>query len=145
MIDIKGKTILVTGAARGIGKLMTIELSKYGVNLILVSRDKAHTAEVEEIVRSNGSTAVSFGCDLGSREDVEKLIKDLSSYSIDIIYNNAGDLQTGRFRYNMGRLRKVIPRKHHRTNDDLLFNPSFNAREGVRKDRQYNIRNLQRA
>lgn len=90
MIDIKGKTILVTGAARGIGKLMTIELSKHDVNLILVSRDKAHTADVEDIIRSNGSTAVSFGCDLGSREEVEQLIKDLSSYSIDIIFNNAG-------------------------------------------------------
>ena len=90
MLDIQGKTILVTGAARGIGRLMSIRLSEFKVNLILVSRDKSHTSDVEEIARKNGSTAVSFGCDLGSKDDVEKLIKELSEYDIYIVFNNAG-------------------------------------------------------
>lgn len=90
MIDLKGKTVLVTGAGRGLGRLMALELINHGVNLILVSRDKSHTEDIEKKALEAGLNAVSIGCDLGIKEDVEALISELDKYDIDIVYNNAG-------------------------------------------------------
>lgn len=90
MIDLKGRTVLVTGAGRGLGRLMALELIGYGADLILVSRDKSHTADIEKIAADHGLKAVSFGCDLGIKEEVEELLDKLSSYDIDIVCNNAG-------------------------------------------------------
>ena len=90
MLDLKNRWVLVTGAGRGIGRLMADTLIGYGVNLILVSRDKSHTEDIENKAIAAGSLAVSFGCDLGVREDVEKLISELLKYDIDVVLNNAG-------------------------------------------------------
>jgi short-subunit dehydrogenase len=82
--------VLVTGAGRGIGRLMVEKLVECGANLILVSRDKSHTEDIEKKAKEAGLQAVSFGCDLGVREEVEKLISELLKYDIDVVLNNAG-------------------------------------------------------
>lgn len=90
MLDIKGKRVLVTGAGRGIGRLLAEKLIELGADLILVSRDPSHTADIEAKAVAAGLDAVSFGCDLGDKASVEKLIEKLSAYDIDIVLNNAG-------------------------------------------------------
>lgn len=90
MIDLKNKWVLVTGASRGLGRLLAEELSKTGCNMILQSKDKTNTSDIEEMVRSNGGEAVSFSCNLSKKEDVLAFIDALDSYDIDIVYNNAG-------------------------------------------------------
>jgi len=90
MIDVSGRWVLVTGSARGIGRLLALELAKHGANLILHSRDTAHTADLEKQIKSAGNKCVSVSCDLADSEDVQKMMKRLESYDIDIVYNNAG-------------------------------------------------------
>lgn len=90
MLDLKNRWVLVTGAGRGIGRLMAEKLIGCGANLILVSRDKSHTEDIEKKAKGAGLQAVSFGCDLGVREEVEKLISELLEYDIDVVLNNAG-------------------------------------------------------
>ena len=90
MLDLKNRWVLVTGAGRGIGRLMAEKLIGYGANLILVSRDKSHTEDIETKAKEAGLQAVSLGCDLGVREEVEKLISELLKYDIDVVLNNAG-------------------------------------------------------
>ena len=90
MLDLKNRWVLVTGAGRGIGRLMAEKLIGCGANLILVSRDKSHTEDIEKKAKGAGLQAVSFGCDLGVREEVEKLISELLKYDIDVVLNNAG-------------------------------------------------------
>ncbi len=90
MLDLNNRWVLVTGAGRGIGRLMAEKLIGYGANLILVSRDKSHTEDIEKKAKEAGLQAVSFGCDLGVREEVEKLISELIKYDIDVVLNNAG-------------------------------------------------------
>ena len=90
MLDLNNRWVLVTGAGRGIGRLMAEKLVECGANLILVSRDKSHTEDIEKKAKEAGLQAVSFGCDLGVREEVEKLISELLKYDIDVVLNNAG-------------------------------------------------------
>ncbi|SMC45315.1 Short-chain dehydrogenase [Oscillospiraceae bacterium] len=90
MLDLKNRWVLVTGAGRGIGRLMAEKLIGCGANLILVSRDKSHTEDIEKKAKGAGLQVVSFGCDLGVREEVKKLISELLKYDIDVVLNNAG-------------------------------------------------------
>ncbi len=90
MIDIRNRWILVTGASRGLGRLIAVELADKGCNLILQSRNKDNTSDIEDKVRRNGGKAVSLSCDLGIKKDLQEFIKELEKYDIDIVYNNAG-------------------------------------------------------
>ena len=89
-MDIKNRLVLVTGAGRGIGRLMAEKLIELQADLILVSRDASHTKDIEEKAVAAGLKAVSFGADLGDRKSVEELISKLEQYDIDIVFNNAG-------------------------------------------------------
>ncbi|MCQ2504672.1 MAG: SDR family oxidoreductase [Saccharofermentans sp.] len=90
MLDLKDKWVVVTGAGRGIGRLSALKLIESGANLILVSRDKSHTEDIEMLAVKEGLKAVSIGCDLGVKEEVEALIEELLTYDIDVVLNNAG-------------------------------------------------------
>ena len=63
MYDVKGRWALITGAARGIGYLSAKFMAEQGCNLILHSRDLAHTEKVLAEVRSRGvaAEAVALG------------------------------------------------------------------------------------
>ena len=87
---LSNKTVLVTGAGRGIGRLMALKLIELEAELILVSRDPSHTRDIEDKAKEKGLKAVSLGCDLGEKKSVEKLIAELDKYDIDIVFNNAG-------------------------------------------------------
>ena len=52
MLDLSGKWVLVTGAARGIGRLAALKMADCGCNLILHSRDVSHTASLEEELKA---------------------------------------------------------------------------------------------
>lgn len=91
MLDIKGKFALVTGASRGIGRLAAEALAAQGCNLILLSRNTAHTAELAETLRKN-VTVFEIACELSDPASVEAAIRTIDAYNVpvDIILNNAG-------------------------------------------------------
>jgi NAD(P)-dependent dehydrogenase (short-subunit alcohol dehydrogenase family) len=89
-IDLKGKWALVTGSSRGIGVQVARALAQQGCNLVLHSRDKAGTANLE---RELGSQArvVSLAAELGDQSQVDRLAQEAlqASGGIDVLYNNA--------------------------------------------------------
>jgi 3-oxoacyl-[acyl-carrier protein] reductase len=65
MMNIQGKTALVTGASRGIGRAIALELAQQGVKrLVLVARDEARLAEVATEIEALGGEATILALDL---------------------------------------------------------------------------------
>ncbi len=91
-MDLKGKTALVTGSARGIGKAIAEKLASAGAKVIIsdVLEDMAEATARE--FRDKGYEAIAIRTDVTSAPDVEKTVQDILARfgSLDILVNNAG-------------------------------------------------------
>jgi 3-oxoacyl-[acyl-carrier protein] reductase len=92
-LSLDGRVALVTGASRGIGKAIAIELSKRGASVginYIYSKDSAD--EIVELIKNDGGTAFSTQADVSdfaqSNQLVKKTIEELGG--LDILVNNAG-------------------------------------------------------
>jgi len=93
LFSLKGKTALVTGGARGIGRFIATGLAEAGADLILASRKmKNLEAAAKEISEAFGVKAYPIACDLARAEDIENLVRAATEKCprIDILVNNAG-------------------------------------------------------
>ncbi|WP_430928742.1 SDR family NAD(P)-dependent oxidoreductase [Polaribacter marinivivus] len=93
--SLEGKTALVTGCKRGIGKAMAIGLAEAGANIIGVSASlELENSDVEKEVKSRGKDFKAFQCDFSDRKSLYKFIADVKSDfpQIDILINNAGTI-----------------------------------------------------
>ncbi|MGD6775405.1 MULTISPECIES: 3-oxoacyl-[acyl-carrier-protein] reductase [Bacillaceae] len=90
---LKGKTAVVTGASRGIGRAVALELAEQGANVVVnYSGSEAKAHEVVEAIKEMGSEAIAVRCNVGNMEDVQAMMKEaLTQFgTIDILVNNAG-------------------------------------------------------
>ena len=88
-----GKTALVTGCKRGIGKAMAIGLAEAGANIIGVSATlELKGSEVEKEVLSVGRSFYPYSCDFSDRKMLYKFIEEVKKdhQQVDILVNNAG-------------------------------------------------------
>ena len=90
---LKGKTAVITGASRGIGKAVAIRLGKAGANLVLSYR--SNDAAMDELIESlekDGIKAVKVKGDVSNSDDAKDLMKVAKETygSLDILVNNAG-------------------------------------------------------
>jgi NADP-dependent 3-hydroxy acid dehydrogenase YdfG len=86
------KSIVITGASRGIGKAIAIAMAAYNVNLALIARNEEELKQVQDQVIFNGSTAEIF---VGSVTDEAFINQTFTTIlqkfgKIDILINNAG-------------------------------------------------------
>jgi len=90
--NLQGKTALVTGASRGLGKAIALALAGAGVRLILVSRDRALLDQTSASIRELGSEAVSFQTDVTDEKQVLELeaVVTRDFGKLQILVNNAG-------------------------------------------------------
>ncbi|MCX2743073.1 glucose 1-dehydrogenase [Mangrovivirga sp. M17] len=90
-LDLKGKTAIVTGASKGIGRAIAESLAKNGANVIVSSRKQESVDEVAENIVNTGGKAIGIAAHVGNSEDIQNLVKQtLEKFnSIDIIVNNA--------------------------------------------------------
>jgi NAD(P)-dependent dehydrogenase (short-subunit alcohol dehydrogenase family) len=98
--DVKGKTILVTGATSGIGLEASVELARRGARLVLVGRDPEKTRRsVDDVkARGNSSDVTSLLCDFASQASIRKLAADYRAAHdrLDVLVNNAGAVYKSR-------------------------------------------------
>jgi NAD(P)-dependent dehydrogenase (short-subunit alcohol dehydrogenase family) len=92
MTDLTGKTALVTGASRGIGRAIAVGLARAGADVALSARDEALLAEVRGEVEALGRRAVVLPADVTDAEACAQLAADAIAGlgGLDVLVNNAG-------------------------------------------------------
>jgi len=87
-----GKTAIITGASKGLGKIMALALGSAGANIALVSRDIEQLNAVKQAVENVGGKAQVFPADVSEEDQVRKLERDvIAAFSaVHILINNAG-------------------------------------------------------
>lgn len=93
-LQLAGKTVLITGGSKGIGKAAAEVLAEEGCNLILVARDAALLGQAANEIRGKSQVSVrTISADLSSDAAVRKVAAEAGD--IDILVNNAGAIPPG--------------------------------------------------
>jgi len=95
---LKGKTAVVTGASRGIGRAIALKLATLGANIVVNYRNSAGAMqEVVKEIEALGVKTLAVQCDISNYSDVENMMKKCKEEfgSIDILVNNAGITKDG--------------------------------------------------
>lgn len=93
MSSLDGKVALVTGASRGIGREIALELARQGANVAVnYSGSEAKANEVVDLIKEMGREAFVVQCDVSNSEAVTSMVKETIERfgSLDILVNNAG-------------------------------------------------------
>lgn len=88
----EGKTALVTGAGRGIGRAVALGLAAKGAHVALLSRTQSDLDETKAAVQDRGGVAITVQADIGDQSAVERAAREtLAEFgAVDILINNAG-------------------------------------------------------
>src|SRR4051794_29484704 len=94
-----GKSVLITGGARGLGFLMAKLLAGEGAQLTLVSRNGDQLAVAERRLKQSGARVTTLVCDVRDRKQIQDAIDEsVKVYgAIDLLINNAGVIHVGPF------------------------------------------------
>lgn len=89
-MSLKGKTALVTGGARGIGKAIVLKLARQGANVAIL--DMALAPDTVSEVEALGVKAISLEANVTKLESIEKAVEQVIATfgSLDMVINNAG-------------------------------------------------------
>ena len=110
MTTIAGKTILITGASRGIGACIARELAKQQATVVGVSRSQTELDRVCADIRARGK-AIAIAGDISQVEQLSTLVAEIEDRvgSIDILINNAGIQIYQAFpNYSLAQLQEVL-------------------------------------
>ncbi|MFC4557082.1 3-oxoacyl-[acyl-carrier-protein] reductase [Virgibacillus kekensis] len=90
---LEGKSALVTGASRGIGRSIALELARQGANVAVnFAGNEAKAQSVVEEIEQLGVKSIKIQADVANADDVKAMIKEVTGTfgSLDILVNNAG-------------------------------------------------------
>ena len=91
-MELKGKTAIVTGSARGIGEGIALVLAREGANLVINGLKDSDCAAVVEQIVARGGKAIGVGADVSKKADVAALVAAAVKQfgGVDVLVNNAG-------------------------------------------------------
>lgn len=92
MGKMEGKTAVITGASRGLGRAMALAFAEEGANVVIAARSEGEIAELAAEIQDRGGHATAVACDVGRYEQVIQLAeRAIAEYNrFDVWINNAG-------------------------------------------------------
>jgi NAD(P)-dependent dehydrogenase (short-subunit alcohol dehydrogenase family) len=87
-----GKTVVVTGGGRGIGRAICQRFASAGANVVAAARTEAELSETAKLITSSGGVCETVRADVGVAADVEAMVSSAVKRfgGIDVLVNNAG-------------------------------------------------------
>src|SRR5258705_9255319 len=91
-MKLEGKTAVITGAGRGIGRATALELAKEGANIVLAAPELDQIKNVASEIRALGRHALPVQTDIGHKSQIEAMAKAAIDRfgSVEILVNNGG-------------------------------------------------------
>lgn len=99
-MNLNGKTAIVTGASRGIGKAIALELARQGANVVInYNSSQVEASSLVHFIEEMGGSAIAVQADVSNNAQASKLIESTIARfgTIDILINNAGITKDGLF------------------------------------------------
>jgi len=92
MITVGNRIAVITGAAQGIGKAITLKFAQAGADVVIVDSKFEGALEVAKEVEAMGRKALPVKCNVADSEQVDALVKQVQEkfQKVDILINNAG-------------------------------------------------------
>ncbi len=92
MKQVSNKTVVITGASRGIGEAAARHFANVGAHVLLAARSEAQIHAIAKEINEGGGTATAIRCDVSQPAETEALINTAieKTGSIDVLINNAG-------------------------------------------------------
>ncbi|WP_273841890.1 SDR family oxidoreductase [Rubrobacter calidifluminis] len=92
LFRLDGKTALVTGGGRGLGRQMAEALSEAGANVVICSRRMEQLEEARREMEKAGGRVLALACDVTEPEDVERVVSAAFEEfgGVDVLVNNSG-------------------------------------------------------
>jgi NAD(P)-dependent dehydrogenase (short-subunit alcohol dehydrogenase family) len=92
MAGVDGKTVLITGATDGVGRMVARSLGESGARVLVHGRDAERGAEVVSAIKASGGAAEFLAADLSALAEVRRLADVVAARAerLDILINNAG-------------------------------------------------------
>ena len=88
-MSVQGKTVIITGAGRGIGEAAAEVFAEAGANVVLMARGRGAIAEIADRI---GARAMAIPCDVSSYEDLARAVQSAEDAfgPVEVLINNAG-------------------------------------------------------
>jgi NAD(P)-dependent dehydrogenase (short-subunit alcohol dehydrogenase family) len=92
LFDLSGKTAIVTGGGKGIGRQMAEGLAEAGANLVLCARQAERCEQAASELEQLGVKAIGLGCDVRDPDQVQAVVaRTVADFGgVDVLVNNAG-------------------------------------------------------
>ncbi len=96
-VDLRGKTVLITGGSRGLGLVLGREFAGEGARVAICARDHNELEKARQDLQARGAEVLAVPCDVTQQSQVTELVDVVNRHfgGIDVLVNNAGVIEVG--------------------------------------------------